>query len=98
MNALETVINGNGWMAHQLNPGSLGQVLAPGEPEGFRHVFVGGWLCEKPRLKDLNGECGTVSEGWTYSSTGHVDIVISNKYKSIGCAWFNGIWGCDFGL
>ena len=94
-NALKTVMDGNGRMAHQLNPGSFGQVLAPGQFEDFHHVFVGGWLCERPDLKGLNGECSIASKGWMYSSTGHADILTSGGYKTIGCAWFNGIWGCD---
>jgi hypothetical protein len=94
-NALDTVKSSHGKMVHKLNPGSFGQVLAPGGPSDFKHAFVGGWLCERPSL--LNGECASASEGWTYSSTGHADIITNQSYKSIGCADFDGIIGCDFG-
>lgn len=94
-NALDTVKSSSGQMIHKLNPGSFGQVLAPGGPSDFKHAFVGGWLCERPSL--LNGECVTESKGWTYSSTGHADIITNQAYKSIGCADFDGIIGCDFG-
>lgn len=94
-NALDTVKSSNGQMVHKLNPGSYGQVLAPGGPSDFKHAFVGGWLCERPSL--LNGECATESKGWTYSSTGHADIITNTAYTTIGCADFDGIIGCDFG-
>jgi hypothetical protein len=32
-----------------------------------------------------------------YTSTGHVDILTNKDYKTIGCANFDGIWGCDVG-
>ncbi|KAF2791651.1 hypothetical protein K505DRAFT_326712 [Melanomma pulvis-pyrius CBS 109.77] len=96
-NSLKTAQDGNGQMVHQLLDGSFGQTLAPGGPDDFHHVFVGGWLCERPDLPGLNGECATASEGWMYSSTGHADIITSDSYKSIGCANAGGIWGCDFG-
>jgi hypothetical protein len=94
-NALDTVKSSHGQMVHKLNPGSFGQVLAPGGSSDFKHAFVGGWLCERPSL--LNGECASESKGWTYSSTGHADIITNQAYKSIGCADFDGIIGCDFG-
>ena len=95
--ALKTAQDGNGQMVHQLLPGTFGQVLAPGGPGDFKHVFVGGWLCEIPTLPGLNGECATQSEGWMYSSTGHADILTSDSYKNIGCANAGGIWACDLG-
>ncbi|KAF2275788.1 uncharacterized protein EI97DRAFT_433733 [Westerdykella ornata] len=96
-NALKTCKDGNGQMVHQLNPGTMGQVLAPGGPEDFYHVFVGGWLCERPDMPGLNGVCAEASKGWYYTSTGHADILVSDKYKTIGCANYNGIWSCDLG-
>jgi hypothetical protein len=95
--ALKTAQDGNGQMVHQLLPGTYGQVLAPGGPDDFKHVFVGGWLCEIPTLPGLDGECDTQSKGWTYSSTGHADILTSDSYKNIGCANAGGIWACDLG-
>ena len=56
-NALKTVTDGAGVMKHELNPGTLGQVLAPGQPDKFEYVFVGGWLCEIPTLPGLDGVC-----------------------------------------
>ncbi|KAH7392902.1 hypothetical protein BKA66DRAFT_509925 [Pyrenochaeta sp. MPI-SDFR-AT-0127] len=95
-NALDCVTAGNGNMVHKLNPGSYGQVLAPGGPDDFEHVFVGGWLCEIPTLPGLDGVCATQSEGWSYQGqTGHAEILTSDNYSKIGCALYNGIWGCD---
>jgi len=85
-----------GQMQHILNAGSYGQVLAPGGPDDFLHVFVGGWLCEKPSLLGSDsGECDTQSSGWMYDGTGHADILSSDGYTRIGCQNYDGIWGCD---
>lgn len=95
-NAKKTAVDGNGKMVHQLNKGSMGQVLAPGKPEDFLHVFVGGWLCEKPNMAGLDGVCATQSQGWTYQGqTGHADILTSPSYSKIGCSCETGIWACD---
>jgi hypothetical protein len=94
-NALKTARDGNGQMVHQLNSGSMGQVLAPGQPDDFVKVFVGGWLCEKPSLPGLDGICSSLSSGWMYTSTGHADILTSTSYSKIGCGCAGGIWACD---
>lgn len=95
-NSLKTVQDGNGQMNHELNPGSMAQVLAPGDADGFEKVFVGGWLCERPDLPGLDGICSTMSAGWSYGGeTGHADILSSTSYSKIGCALADGIWGCD---
>lgn len=95
-NAYDCVYNGNGKMVHKLNPGSYGQVLAGGEENHFKEVFVGGWLCEIPTLPGLDGVCSKMSEGWDYQGqTGHAKILTSPQYTKIGCAWYNNIWGCD---
>lgn len=97
-NALKTVTDGNGVMKHELNPGTMGQVLAPGNAGDFEHVYVGGWLCEIPTLPGLDGICSTQSQGWSYDGqTGHAEILTNPQYTSIGCALYAGIWGCDFG-
>lgn len=97
-NALNCVTESNGVMKHKLNPGSFGQVLAPGTPDKFEHVFVGGWLCEIPTLPGLDGVCATQSEGWAYNGqTGHAEILTDTKYTKIGCACVKDIWGCDLG-
>lgn len=94
-NARKTAREGNGQMVHQLNPGSMGQVLAPGQPDDFVKVFVGGWLCERPNLPGLDGVCSSLSSGWMYTSTGHADILTSPNYSKIGCGCEGGIWACD---
>lgn len=93
---MKTVQASNGQMVHQLNPGSFAQVLAPGKPNEFEKCFVGGWLCEKPSLPGLGAAvCDAASQGWSYDGTGHADILTSPNYKKIGCANYQGIWGCD---
>lgn len=95
-NAANTCDEGNGEMKHKLNPGTMGQVLAPGEMSKFEHVFVGGWLCEIPTMPGLDGVCAEQSKGWTYQGqTGHAEILTSPNYSKIGCACVDGIVGCD---
>ncbi|KAF1828529.1 hypothetical protein BDW02DRAFT_512108 [Decorospora gaudefroyi] len=97
-NAMNCVVEGNGAMKHKLNPGTFGQVLAPGKDtqESFLSVFVGGWLCELPNTPGLEGVCGTMSKGWSYQGqTGHAEILMSDNYSKIGCAYYDGIHGCD---
>ncbi|KAJ4348851.1 uncharacterized protein N0V89_010230 [Didymosphaeria variabile] len=95
-NALKTCDDGNGEMKHELNPGTFGQVLAPGQPDEFEKVFVGGWLCEKPDMPGMDGICASMSDGWAYNGqTGHADILSSKDYTKIGCSNAKGIWGCD---
>ncbi|KAJ4990668.1 hypothetical protein SVAN01_03899 [Stagonosporopsis vannaccii] len=95
-NAMDTVVSSNGQMVHKLNPGSFGQVLAPGNADDFEHVFVGGWLCEIPTLPGLDGVCSSASDGWAYNGqTGHAEILTSDSYSKIGCALHAGIWCCD---
>jgi uncharacterized protein YkwD len=97
-NAEKVVECGNGVMKHQLFDGTGGQVLAPGDAgnDGFKKVFVGGWLCEMPGLLGLNGVCNEMSKGWAYEGqTGHAEILTDPQYKYIGCALHEGIWCCD---
>jgi hypothetical protein len=95
-NAMDTVVSSNGQMVHKLNPGTYGQVLAPGSADKFESVFVGGWLCEMPSLPGLDGICSTMSQGWSYEGqTGHAEILTSDNYSKIGCALHEGIWCCD---
>ncbi|EAT90980.1 hypothetical protein HBI56_020600 [Parastagonospora nodorum] len=102
-NAMDTVVSSNGVMTHKLNPGTYGQVLAPGKDgkddqgnDNFTKVFVGGWLCELPNTPGLDGVCGKMSEGWAYEGqTGHAEILTSAQYSKIGCALHKGIWCCD---
>lgn len=97
-NAQKVVEKGNGVMRHELFPGTYGQVLAPGGEgdEAFEKVFVGGWLCELPKTKGLDGVCDKMSQGWSYEGqTGHAEILTNPGYKKIGCALSKGIWCCD---
>jgi len=93
-NAIDTSVSGNGKMVHKLNPGTFGQVMAPGTAENFYHCFVGGWLCERPDMAGMNNVCDTIT-GWGYTTTGHADILSSDGYTKIGCGWANRIWTCD---
>jgi uncharacterized protein YkwD len=96
-NALKTANDSGGQLKHELNPGSMAQVLAPGDSSDFESVYVGGWLCEIPSLPGLDGICSSMAQGWDHSNgeTGHADILTSGSYSNIGCALAEGIWACD---
>lgn len=95
-NDQKTVNDDQGTMTHELNPGSMAQVLAPGDQNSFENVFVGGWLCEEPNASGMDGICATMSAGWDYEGqTGHAEILRNPGYTKIGCAWADGLWGCD---
>jgi len=96
-NALKTAQDSGGQLIHELNPGTMAQVLAPGDDSNFESVYVGGWLCEVPSLPGLDGICSTEAQGWDHSDgeTGHADILTSSSYSNIGCALADGIWACD---
>lgn len=97
-NAQDTADSSSGGLKHKLNPGSMAQVLAPGDANDFEHVYVGGWLCELPNAPGLNGVCAEQSKGWDYAGqTGHAEILTSGNYKKIGCAHSSstGVWSCD---
>ncbi|KAF2826212.1 hypothetical protein CC86DRAFT_370283 [Ophiobolus disseminans] len=94
-NAKDTAASGNGQMVHKLNAGTFGQTLAPGKAGDFKHVFVGGWLCEMS-FPQISADCATESKGWDYQGqTGHAEILTSPNYSEIGCAEAGGIWCCD---
>ncbi|KIW51392.1 hypothetical protein PV05_10119 [Exophiala xenobiotica] len=97
-NALKTSTNSVGGLIHELNPGTMAQVLAPGSASDFEEVYVGGWLCEIPSLAGLDGICSTASQGWSYGGqTGHATILTSTSYSKIGCAISSNtnVWACD---
>lgn len=95
-NAQDAANSSGGQLKHKLNPGSMAQVLAPGDSDNFEHVFVGGWLCELPGTAGLDGVCGQMSKGWNYAGqTGHAKILTDKKYSKIGCGLGDGIWCCD---
>ncbi|EXJ56614.1 hypothetical protein A1O7_06958 [Cladophialophora yegresii CBS 114405] len=87
-NALKTSQDSTNGLQHELNPGTFAQVLAPGSPDNFESVYVGGWLCELPNLPGLDGICSSAAQGWDHSNgeTGHAEILTSTKYSKIGCA------------
>ncbi|OAL31127.1 hypothetical protein AYO20_08362 [Fonsecaea nubica] len=97
-NALKTSTDSVGGLKHELNPGTMAQVLAPGDLSNFESVYVGGWLCEIPSLPGLNGICSTEAQGWDHSNgeTGHAEILTSSSYSRIGCALSSstGVWAC----
>ncbi|RYN63905.1 hypothetical protein AA0119_g12480 [Alternaria tenuissima] len=95
-NAMDAVVAGNGAETHKLNPGTFGQVIAPGKLDTFEHVFVGGWLCEIPDLPGLGDACASQSVGWIHNGeTDHAKILTSEDYTRIGCALYAGVWCCD---
>ena len=75
-NALKTSTDSTNGLEHELNPGTMAQVLAPGNDGNFESVYVGGWLCEIPTLPGLNGICVTETQGWDHSDgeTGHATV------------------------
>ncbi|EDU46378.1 conserved hypothetical protein [Pyrenophora tritici-repentis Pt-1C-BFP] len=97
-NALKTIQDAGGAMVHELNQGTMAQVMAPGECtlEGFGGCYLGGWLCEKPQLQGLDGVCHKASKGWQYNGqTDHAEILISTNYGKIGCSCDMNMWACD---
>ncbi|MCJ1440303.1 MAG: hypothetical protein MMC23_000786 [Stictis urceolatum] len=98
-NAYKTVMDNQGQTEiHELNPGSLAQVLSPGRYD--QNPSTGGydpfeliywaWLCEVPDDPQLGGRCPQVlaDASLTVSETGHHDILTSPDYTQIGCAFF----------
>jgi hypothetical protein len=96
-NAQDASASSGGQLKHKLNPGSMAQVMAPGNEGNFESVFVGGWLCELPNLPGLGASvCNSASKGWNHAGqTGHAEILSSTKYTKIGCGLASGIWSCD---
>jgi hypothetical protein len=96
-NSLNAAESSGGQLKHKLNPGSMAQVMAPGNSGNFESVFVGGWLCEMPQLPGLGSSvCNSASQGWNHAGqTGHAEILSSTKYTKIGCGLAEGIWACD---
>ena len=107
---------------HELNPGSYAQVIAPSSQSfsqdlkgdtPFELTYVA-WLCEvssDPQLQTGTNQCALVNSvlHYSYSDTGHHDILVSTSYKSIGCAFtqnpnaqagspYQGLWICDLGF
>lgn len=94
-NAQDASDSSGGELKHKLNPGTMAQVMAPGDESNFESVFVGGRVCEIPTLLG-DDVCSEMSKGWDYAGqTGHAEILSSTKYSQIGCALGDGIWTCD---
>ena len=95
-NAQKTVNDGQGEMRHELNDGSMAQVLGMGDSNAFENVFVGGWLCERPKLPGLEQACNMLADNFDHQGqTGHADILTNSAYSRIGCANGMGVWSCD---
>jgi hypothetical protein len=95
-NAFETGMDSGGLLIHKLNPGTLAQVMAPGNAANFENVYVGGWLCEMPWKEALNGICAIAARGWIHNGDiGHAEILIRETYSEIGCSLVLDLWICD---
>lgn len=89
--------NGGVNMNHELNSGSMGQVITPGLATASPSVDLGGlspfeaaylsWMCEKSSDSEISKFCPIMQSAMhmMYSSTGHYDILTSSSYSSIGC-------------
>ena len=100
-NALKTGTDDDGVnQKHELNPGSMAQVITPGMQTAYGDIVVSpfelsyvAWLCEvssDPQLKSDNTDyCKLVADHlfMSYDSTGHHDILNSPSYQNIGCAF-----------
>ena len=101
-NALKTGTDDKGVNEnHELNPGSMAQVITPGLQTALPGKDMGGdtpfelayvsWLCEVPTDPQLSStnQCSIVKaiENMVYSETGHHDILNSPNYSKIGCAF-----------
>jgi hypothetical protein len=95
-NAQDCSNSSGGQLVHKLNPGSMGQVMAPGTFSDFESIFLGGWLCEIPSLVGGASVCDSASQGWNHAGqTGHAEILSSDSYTQIGCATGDGMMTCD---
>lgn len=89
-------------MAHQMNPGTNGQVLVYGfddrdacgskdiAPYTPFELFYMSWLCEVPGDQALGGQCPTLlskSRIDNQGQTGHWEILSDPKYRKVGCAF-----------
>ena len=101
-NALKTGTDGRGQnQVHQLNPGTMAQVITPGMVVKYGGDLGGdtpfelsycAWLCEVPSNTLKAGgkdQCNLVDKNlhMYYSDTGHYDILTSPTYTKMGCAF-----------
>lgn len=103
LNALKTGTDGAGYYQnHELNPGTMAQVITPGMVVKYGGGLGGdtpfelsyvAWLCESssdPELKsDGKDQCKLVDDNlhMSYSDQGHYDILTHKEYTHIGCAF-----------
>lgn len=103
LNALKTATDGAGqYQNHELNPGTMAQVISPGMEVKYGGNLGGdtpfelsyvAWLCESssdPELKsDGTDQCQLVDDNlhMHYDDKGHYDILTSTSYTHIGCAF-----------
>lgn len=94
-NAAAAAAAAGGTMTHQLNSGTMAQVIAPGTPDmkSFESVFIGGWICE---VGQSGVDCPEWTGPWNHEGqTGHADILMNGGYKSMGCHCGDDMWFCD---
>lgn len=104
LNALKTGTHGDGRnQIHQLNEGTMAQVITPGMSVKYGSDLGGdtpfelsyvAWLCESSsdiELKSSDGkdQCKLVDDNlhMMYSDKGHYNILTSKGYTNIGCAF-----------
>lgn len=103
INALKTGTDGAGqYQNHELNPGTMAQVITPGMNTKYGGDLGGdspfelsyvAWLCESssdPELKsDGKDQCQLVTDNlhMYYADKGHYNILNSKSYTHIGCAF-----------
>ena len=104
--------DGANQMKHELNSGSMGQVIGQvdntdgtAQLTSFALAYLG-WLCEIADSR-LGNECDQMEKATNMDSkgqTGHAEILRSTSYKQIGCNYqtptqpqsYKGLWTCDF--
>lgn len=103
LNALKTGTDGAGYYQnHELNPGTMAQVITPGMSVKYGGDLGGdtpfelsyvAWLCESssdPELKsDGKDQCKLVDQNlhMYYEDKGHYEILTHKEYTDIGCAF-----------
>lgn len=103
LNALKTGTDGAGYYQnHELNPGTMAQVITPGMSVKYGGDLGGdspfelsyvAWLCESSSDAELKSDgkdqCKLVDDNlhMYYDDKGHYDILTQSSYTKIGCAF-----------
>ena len=103
LNALKTGNDGAGYYQnHELNPGTMAQVITPGMSVKYGGDLGGdspfelsyvAWLCESSSDAELTSDgkdqCKLVDDNlhMYYEDKGHYDILTRKSYTNIGCAF-----------